>query len=180
MYLNEYSGLNDILNENSFCIWSGFLVLKIIKIIWWQLTQSVLASSRLHTINSITIQFSLVAHFCLFFATPWTAACQASLSNTYSRSLLKLMSIESVIPSDHLILSRPLILLPSIFPSIRVFSSESVLYIRWPKYWSISPSILKHVSYYNEVFLWNIYLYILTYKLTVFLPKIYFAISNLS
>ena len=74
------------------------------------------------------------------FATPWTAARQASLSITNSRSLLKLMSIESVMPSNHLILCRPL-LLPSIFPSIRVFSKESVLRIRWPKYWSFSFSI---------------------------------------
>ena len=76
------------------------------------------------------------------FATPWTAARQASLSFTISRSLLKLMSIESVIPSNHLILSRTLLLLPSIFPSIRVFSNESALCISWPKYWSfsISPS----------------------------------------
>ena len=72
------------------------------------------------------------------FATPWTAACQASLSITNSQSLLKLMSIESVIPSNHLILCRPLLLLPSIFPSFTVFSSESVLRIRWPKYWSFS------------------------------------------
>ena len=78
------------------------------------------------------------------FATPWTAAHQASLSITNSRSLLKLMSIESVMLSNHLILCRPLLLLPSIFPSIRVFSSESALHKRWPKYWSfifsISPS----------------------------------------
>ena len=75
-------------------------------------------------------------------ATPWTAACQASLSFTISRSLLKPMSIESVMPSNHLILSQPLLLLPSIFPSIRVFSNELALHIRWPKYWSfsISPS----------------------------------------
>ena len=76
--------------------------------------------------------------------TPWTATCQASLSITNSRSLLKLMSIESVMPSNHLILCHPLLLLPSFFPSIRVFSSESVLCIRWPKYWrfnfSNSPS----------------------------------------
>ena len=74
-------------------------------------------------------------------ATPWTAAGQASLSITNSRNLLKLISIESVMPSNHLILCRPLLLLPSIFPSIRVFSSESVLRIRWPKYWSFSFSI---------------------------------------
>ena len=75
------------------------------------------------------------------FATPWTAACQASLSNTNSRSLLKLMSIESVMPSNHLILCHPLLLPSSIFPSIRVFSNESVLLIRWPKYWSFAFSI---------------------------------------
>ena len=75
------------------------------------------------------------------FATPWTAAHQASLSTTNSQSLCKLMSIESVMPSNHLILCRPLLLLPSIFPSIRVFSDESVLCIRWPKYWSFSLSI---------------------------------------
>ena len=73
--------------------------------------------------------------------TPWTAACQASLSITKSRSLLRLMSIESVMPSNHLILCRPLLLLPSIFPSIRVLVNESVLHIRWPKYWSFSFSI---------------------------------------
>ena len=72
------------------------------------------------------------------FATPWTAAHQASLSITNSWSLLKLMSMESVMPSNHLILCHPLLFPPSIFPSIRVFSSESVLYIRWPKYWSLS------------------------------------------
>ena len=70
--------------------------------------------------------------------TLWTAACQASLSFTISRSLLKLTSIESVMPSNHLILCHPLLLLPSIFSSIRVFSNESVLRIRWPKYWSFS------------------------------------------
>ena len=74
-----------------------------------------------------------------FFATPWTAACQASLSFTISWSLLKLRSVESVMPSSHLILCHPL--LPSVFPSIRVFSSEAVLHIRWPEYWSFSFSI---------------------------------------
>ena len=75
------------------------------------------------------------------FATPWIAARQASLSITNSQSLLKLMSIESVMPSNHLILCHPLLLMPSIFPSIRVFSNESVLHIRWPKYWSFSFNI---------------------------------------
>ena len=78
------------------------------------------------------------------FATPWTAARRASLSFSISQGLLKLMSIKSVMPSNHLILCCPLLLLPSIFPSIRVFSNETVLCIRWPKYWSfrfnISPS----------------------------------------
>ena len=73
--------------------------------------------------------------------TPWTAAHQASLSITNSWSLLKLMSIKSVMPSNHFILCRPLLLPPSIFPSITVFSNESVLHIRWPKYWSFSFSI---------------------------------------
>ena len=80
------------------------------------------------------------------FATPWTAVHQASLSITNSQSLLKPISIESVMPSIHLILCHPLLLLPSIFPSIRVLSNESVLHIRWPKYWSFSFSI----SPFNE------------------------------
>ena len=75
------------------------------------------------------------------FVTPWTAACQASVSITNSRSLLKFMSVESVMPSNHLIPYHPLLLLPSIFPSIMVFSNESFLHIRWPKYWSFSFSI---------------------------------------
>ena len=90
-------------------------------------------------INTNSVQ--LLSHVRLF-VTPWTAACQASLSINNFRSLLKLMSIESVMPSNHLILCRPLLLLPSIFPSIRVFSHESVLHIRWPKYWSFSFSTL--------------------------------------
>ena len=88
--------------------------------------------------------FSSVQSLSRVFATPWTAAHHASLSITNSQSLLKLMSIELVIPSNHLILYCPLLLLPSICPSLRVFSSESALCIRWPKYWSfrfsISPS----------------------------------------
>ena len=85
-----------------------------------------------------SVQFSRSVQL---FVTPWTAARQASLSITSSRMLLKLMSIESVMPSNHLILCCPLFLLPSIFPSIRVFSNESVLHIRWPKYWSFNFSI---------------------------------------
>ena len=90
-----------------------------------------------------SVQFSSVqslSHIRLF-VTPWTAARQASLSITNSRSLLKLMSIESVMPPNHLILCCPFLLPPSIFSSIRVFSNESVLHIRWPKYWSCSFSI---------------------------------------
>ena len=91
------------------------------------------------------VQFSSVQSLsCVWLCNPWTAACQASLSITYSWTLLKLMSIKAVMSSKHLILCRPHLLLPSIFPSIRVFSSESVLPIRWPKIWSfrfsISPS----------------------------------------
>ena len=85
-------------------------------------------------------QFSLVQSLsCVWlFATPWTAACQASLSITNSQSLPKVMSIELVMPSNHLILCHPLLLLPSIFPSISVFSNESALGVKWPKYWSFS------------------------------------------
>ena len=82
----------------------------------------------------------LLSHAQLF-ATPWTVSCHTSLSITNSRSFLKLMSIKSVMPSNHLILCHPLLLLPSIFPTIRGFSNESVLSIRWPKYWSFSFSI---------------------------------------
>ena len=94
-------------------------------------------------VPSASVQFSSVqslSHVWLF-ATPWTAARQASLSITSSWGSPKLMSIESVMPSRHLILCRPLLLLPSIFPSIRVFSNESALRIRWPKYWSFSLNI---------------------------------------
>ena len=94
-------------------------------------------------IPSIYCQFSSVqslSHVWLF-AAPWTAARQAFLSITNSRSPPKPMSIESMMPSNHLILCCPLLLLPSIFPSIRVFSNESILHIRWPKYWSFSFSI---------------------------------------
>ena len=88
--------------------------------------------------------FSLVTHCVKLFVTPWTEALKASLSITKSWSLLKLMSIESVMPSNHLILCHPLLFLPSVFLCIRVFSNELVLCIRWPKYWcfsfSISPS----------------------------------------
>ena len=90
--------------------------------------------------NSVSISVQSLSRVQLF-ATPWTVARQASLSITNSQSLLKLMSIESMMPSNHLILCRPLLLLSSVFPSIRLFSNESVLPIRWPKYWSFSFSI---------------------------------------
>ena len=86
------------------------------------------------------------------FVTPWTATCQASLFITNSQSLLKLMSIESVMPSNHLILRCLLLLLPSIFPSIRVFSNESVLRISWPKYWSFSFSTSPSNEYSGLIF----------------------------
>ena len=98
---------------------------------------------HLHTHIQYNIQFSSVQSLsCVqLFVTPQTATCQASLSITNSWSLSKLMSIEPVMPPNHLILCCPLLLLPSIFPSIRVFSNESVLHIRWPKYWSFSFNI---------------------------------------
>ena len=86
-------------------------------------------------------KFSSVTQSCLIFLTPWTTVRQASLFITNSQSLLKLMSIQLVMPSYHLILCRPLLLLPSIFPSIRVFSNESAHRIKWPTYWSFSFSI---------------------------------------
>ena len=87
--------------------------------------------------NLVLLLFSHV----LFFVTPWSVVCQASLSITNSWSLLKFMSMEPVMPFKYLILCHPLLLLSSIFPGIRVFSSESVLHIRWPKYWSFSFSM---------------------------------------
>ena len=87
-------------------------------------------------------------------ATPWTAAHQASLSSTISQSLLKLMSVESVMPSNHLILGHPPLLLPSIFPNIRVFSNESVLRIRWTKNWSFSFSISPSNEYSRLISFW--------------------------
>ena len=88
------------------------------------------------------------------FVTPWIAACQASLSITNSQSSLKLTSIKLVMPSSHLILCRPLLLLPPIPPSIRVFSNESVLHIRWPKYWSFSFSISPSKEYPGLISFW--------------------------
>ena len=92
----------------------------------------------MHGFKGVVVVHSL-SHVRLF-VTPWTAACQASLSFIISQSLLKLTSIELVMPSNHLILCNPLLLLPSILPSIRVFSNESAFHISWPKYWSVSIS----------------------------------------
>ena len=105
--------------------------------------------THIHTYVSCFSAFSSVQLLsCVrFFVTPWTAAHLASQSITNSWSLLKLTSIELVMPSNHLILCRPLLLLPSVFPSIRVFSCESVLHIRWPKYWSFSFSISSSNEY---------------------------------
>ena len=97
--------------------------------------------------SSASVQLSSVAQSCLTLCDPWTAACQASLSITNSRSLLKLMSTKSVMPSNHFIPCHPLLLPLSIFPSIRLFSNESVLRIRWPKYWSFSFNIIPSNEY---------------------------------
>ena len=99
-----------------------------------------------------SVQLSSGTHSCPNFMTPWTAACQASLSLTNSQSLLKHVSIKSVMASNHLILWRPLILPPSIFPSIRGSSNESVLHIRWPKYWSFSFTISPSSEYSGLIF----------------------------
>ena len=90
----------------------------------------------------------LLSHVQLF-AIPWTTTCRGSLSITNSWSLLKFMSVESVMPSNHLIFCHPLLLQPSIFPSIRVFSNESALHIRWPKYWSFSFNICEYSNEYS-------------------------------
>ena len=101
------------------------------------------------------------------FATPWTAARKASLFITNSQSLLKLMSIESVMPSNHLILCSPLLLLPSVFPSITVFSNESVLHIRWPKDWSFSFSISPSNEYSGLISFGMDWLYLLAVQGTL-------------
>ena len=120
------------LSLNSQCI----LILVKVNLLWNRKSPNVPCCHE-HTVFVAIQSLSLV----WLFATPWTAACQASLSITNSCSMLKLMPIKSVMPSNHLILCHPLLLLPSIFPSSRVLSIESVLCIRWPKYWSFSYSI---------------------------------------
>ena len=149
------------LSDACYFLWFIYLIIAILMCLNWFLYyfwSKSHVSQISHTIISGSISFfqyvflkdkntfkiissvQLLSHIQLF-ATPWTAARQASLSITNSQSLIKLMSIKSVMPSNHLILCWPLLLLPLIFPSIRVFSSESVLRIRWPKYWSFSFSI---------------------------------------
>ena len=115
---------------------------KLVFAVHWQLFTYIYTAFTmyLHFIQSGSSSAQLLSRVQLF-VTPWTAVRQASLYITNSQSLLKLMSIELVMPSNHLILCCPLLLLPSIFPSIRVFSNESVLHIRWPRYWSFSFSI---------------------------------------
>ena len=111
--------------------------------VFWNVIRLVWSSAKLIGISTTVWAFSSVQSLSRvrLFATPWIAACQASLFITNSRSSLRLTSIESVMPSSHLILCCPLLLLPPILPSIRVFSSESTLLMRWPKYWSFSFSI---------------------------------------
>ena len=112
-------------------------------------------TGKIHWLPCRTSTFLLccsASQSCSTFATPWTASCQASLSFTIFQSLLKLMPIESLMPSSLLILCHPLLLLPSIFPSIRVFSNESVLCIRWPKYWSFSFNISPSNEYSGLIF----------------------------
>ena len=125
-----------------FIIFSGFIFLpfclEFLFQCWTGLQFSFLFHSWYHYYQFSSVQ--LLSRVRLF-VTPWITACQASLSITNSRSLLKRMPIESVMPSSHLILCRPLLFLPSIFPSIRVFSNESALHIRWPKYWSFNSNI---------------------------------------
>ena len=122
------------------------------RFICWQHRKQVYpVGSRIFSWCHLRIPFSIFSvqslSYVQLLVMPQTAAHQASLSITNSRSLLKLMSIESVMPSNHLILCRLLLLLPSVFPSIRVFSDESVLCIRWPKYWSFSFSIIPSSEY---------------------------------
>ena len=116
-----------------------------------------------NTVQSVQFSCSVVSDS----ATPWTAACQASLSITNFWSLLKLISIESLMLSNHLILCCPLLLLPSIFPSIRVFSNESALHIRWPKYWSFSFNISPSNEYSGLISFRMDWLYLLAVQGTL-------------
>ena len=129
-------------NQNlSWCLFSLSLILRFTQLLF---------VSIVHTFVFRSVQ--LLSHVRLF-AIPWAAAHQAFLSVVNFRSLLKLMSIELVMPSNHLILCRPLLLLPSIFPNNRVFSNESVLHITWPKHWSFIFSITHFSEYSGLIFL---------------------------
>ena len=124
---------------NLYCKW--FLCMSVSHYTTNHYTTGFLKASITLTISVYVIRCIVVVQLLIrvqLFATLWTAACQASLSFTISQSLLRLMSIESMMPSNHLILCFPLLLLPSVFPSIGVFSNQSALCIRWPKYWSFS------------------------------------------
>ena len=124
---------------------------------------------------------SLLLSHVQLFATPWTAACQASLSFTLSQNLLKLMPIELVMPSNHLILCYFLLLMPSIFPSIRVFSSELALHIRWPKYWGFSISISPSNEYSGLIsFRINWFGFLAVHWILKFSPAPQFKIINYS
>ena len=147
---------NSFVDHDGYSISSkGFLPTVVdIMVIWVKFTISVHFSS---------VQLlSRVRHF----VTPWNAARQASLSITNSCSLLKLMFIELVMPSNHLLLCCPLLILPSIFPSIRVFSNESALHLRWPKYWSFSLNISPFSEYSGLIFFWMDWLDLLAVQWT--------------
>ena len=124
-------------------VWEGYLPVLFFFLRFHINFRIICSSSVKNVIDNFIVQFSSVQLLICaqIFATPWTVACQESLCITNSQSLPKPMSIESVMPLNHLILCSPLLLLSSIFPSIRVFSNESALRIRWPKYWSFSFNI---------------------------------------
>ena len=134
--------------------WLHYLqLLKIRYTVWYDFPSGTFVfRGGIVTCLCVISSIQLLSHVQLF-VTPWTAACQASLSITNSQSSLKLMSIELVMPSNHLILRHPLFLPPSVFPSIQVFSNESVLHIRWPKYWSFSFNISPSNEYSGLIFL---------------------------
>ena len=129
----------------SFCLLCNLIVLRNNSLYLAQYLETDSVDYRSTVLPSLlsraSVQFSSVSQSCPLFETSWTAARQASLSITNSQGLPKPMSIRSVMPSNHLILCRPLLLLPSIFPCIRVISNESALHIRWPEYWSFSFNI---------------------------------------
>ena len=119
---------------------------------WSDLAHAHILSKAIYIFNAISIKVSLVQSLSCTLCNPWTAACQISLSFNNSQSLLKIMSIKLVMSSNHLILCRPLLSLPSIFPSIRVFSNELALHIRWPKCWSFSFSNTLSKEYSGLIF----------------------------